>query len=563
MEICSRIARIFFLLTRPTGIRLFSLAVLTFFCTCASASTDKVSLQLRWYPQFQFAGYYMAQAKGFYQEEGIELKIIPGNGNRTQIVEEVLSNRADFGIGNSGLALSALKGQPVTVIADIFQRSAAVLLTRPGIEVSIEALSHRKLSLRSLHDNPELYAVFNSQGIGPASLNNIISADNQFEAFARGETDAFNGYLSNEPFLLKEKNIDFTIIDPVDYGLDFYGDTLFTTNEFARNHPDLIKRFVRATIKGWAYALDNITETVDFLHAGPVSDKSKAHLFFEAQSIEKLIMSDLIPLGQINNARWEKIAEIFKYLGLAPAGSSIKPAFFITYWTARSETQFFWLMVAGISCVVTLLMGVGLWYRKLNRRLRRAIEEKNQAFMTVQDMAHHDQLTGLPNRRLIYDRVERSITYAHRHQHHFALCLIDLNGFKLINDRFGHLIGDQVLQALAVRLSGFTRESDSIGRFGGDEFILVINGVENMEELNEYLSRLRTQTLPPIQIGEEQFTIDYSIGAAFYPQDGMQVDQLVSIADMRMYKDKSMVVLEQPGRLRAALMFDRPPQIAQ
>ena len=125
----------------------------------------KVSLQLRWMPQFQFAGYYMAQAKGYYAAEGLEVQIIPGNGNRTQVLEEVLSRRADFGIGNSGLALASMENQPVTVVANIFQRSAAVIITKPGLEKSINVLSQKNLSLRNIKDNPELYAIFNSQGI--------------------------------------------------------------------------------------------------------------------------------------------------------------------------------------------------------------------------------------------------------------------------------------------------------------------------------------------------------------------------------------------------------------
>ena len=93
--------------------------------TAKTQALKKVSLQLRWMPQFQFAGYYMAQAKGFYANEGLEVHIIPGNGNRTQVVEEVLTRRADFGIGNSGLALASMENQPVTVsVPDRVDRAA-------------------------------------------------------------------------------------------------------------------------------------------------------------------------------------------------------------------------------------------------------------------------------------------------------------------------------------------------------------------------------------------------------------------------------------------------------
>lgn len=185
------------------GLCIFSLADSPAYAK--GSSEDKVNLQLRWMPQFQFAGYYMAEAKGFYKDEGIDINIIPGNGNRTQIMEEVLSGRADFGIGNSGLALASLQKKPVTVVADIFQRSAAVMVTKPGYEKSILALSQKNLALRSLQDNPELYAVFNNFGVKPASIPKMSTGSDGVNEFVQGNADAINAYISNEPYQLKKE----------------------------------------------------------------------------------------------------------------------------------------------------------------------------------------------------------------------------------------------------------------------------------------------------------------------------------------------------------------------
>lgn len=507
-------------------------------CGSHAFALDRVTLQLRWVPQYQFAGYYMAQEKGFYRAEGLEVKIIPGNGNRTQIVEEVMSKRADFGIGNSGLAIASLNGESVTVVANIFQRSAAVLVTKPGLEKSIGDLSLRNLALRSLKDNPELYAIFNRQGIAPANLPHVTSSNYSLEEFIHGEADAINAYLSNEPFLLSEKNIPYSLIDPADFGLDFYGDAIFTSTSFAQKNPELVKRFVRATIKGWAYALDNMQETVTLLHQGPAAGKSLGHLEYEAGIINKLVMSEYIPIGHVNPERWEKIAFIFKSLGLAPDNSALKPTFFFTSIVEQREKTFLVQVIASTSLLLLIVIMIGVWYRMLNRRLQKVIQEKTELLTLVQNMANHDQLTGLPNRRLIYDRIHSAIKRANRNQFGFALCLLDLNDFKRINDQFGHQVGDLVLQELAKRFDSVTRETDSVGRFGGDEFIIVLEEVTNDSELASYIARLAHRIGLPLQVGEQIFNMTFSHGTAFYPEDSREVDTLISIADKRMYEQK-------------------------
>lgn len=497
-----------------------------------------VSLQLRWMPQFQFAGYYMADAKGFYRDEGIDIRIIPGNGNRTQIMEEVLSGRADFGIGNSGLALSSLKSQPVTVVADIFQRSAAVMITRPGYEKSIQDLSHRNLSLRSLQDNPEIYAVFNSLGIKPSDLPVMSTSSNGLEEFIEGTTDAINSYLSNEPFLLKNKRVPFAIIDPANFGIDFYGDALFTRNIYIKENGDIVKRFVRASIKGWIYSLDHVEETVDYLHAGPASHKSREHLLYEAKIIKDLVLPDYIPIGQISKPRWEKIASTFEKLGLAPEGSNIQPEFYLSYWeekNARRELQTYWGLTLFL---IILASGIGVWYSKVNRRLNKLLLEKNTLISSVEALANHDFLTGLPSRRLIYDRIERASKASIRKEQKMAVCLLDLNGFKKINDEHGHLIGDQVLIEVARRLSNWVRESDSIGRIGGDEFLVCMEDIRSRENIEIPIARLKKEFELPFLVGNAVFKLSFSIGAAIFPDDGSSPDELINVADQNMYLNK-------------------------
>ena len=503
------------------------------------AGPDKVSLQLRWMPQFQFAGYYMALEKGFYSAEGIDVKIIPGNGNRTQVMEEVLSRRADFGIGNSGLALAAMERFPVTVLADIFQRSAAILITRPGYENSIQSLGQRNLALRAIRDNPELYAIFDRNGLPAASLKTSNSGAYALDDFIAKKADGINGYLSNEPYFLKENGVPFSVIDPASYGINFYGDAIFASSKFVKSNPDLTKRFVRASLKGWAYALDHMDETIDYLHKGPAANKSKAHLAYEAKVIKSLVMIDFVPLGQVSEQRWNSIATEFKTLGLVPAQSSIPATFYLSYWIDRDDKRVFWLSIAAGSAFCILMLCFAAWYISLNRRLRIVMKEKDALYLEVQKHAYYDDLTLLPSRRLLYDRIKGNIQRAKRKNGIFAICLIDLDNFKKVNDQYGHMIGDQVLSELGSRLLAISRGSDSIGRYGGDEFVVILEDYADRTVVSEYMNRLKVEIDKPIIIDGTEFHLSLSYGEAFYPADGLSLDELILAADRRMYSNKS------------------------
>lgn len=508
-----------------------------------------VTLQLRWTPQFQFAGYYMARLKGFYAQEGLDVQIIPGNGNRTQIIEEVLTRRADFGVGNSGLAIASLQGRPVTVVANIFQRSAAVMITKPGLEKSLTLLSQKNLSFRNLQDNPEIYAIFNHAGISPTSLANVTNAEQGYDAFINGQTDAFNAYIGNEKYLLEKNKIPFALVDPYDHGFSFYGDTLFTHSDFAKNNTELVNKFARATIKGWIYALDNVNETVEFLHAGPASHKSIEHLKFEADSVKNLVMADYVPVGQINPKRWESIVHNFKSISLANSEAKLNPGFFIDHWQQRRDSTITVAVGAGILALIILILFGNLWFMRINRKLRAALKEKDDLLLVVENMANHDQLTGLPNRRLLFDRIDRAIIHAKRNKHQVGVCVIDLNGFKFINDECGHPAGDQALIAVANRLKDWLRESDSAGRLGGDEFFFMTEAAHSRDSIDALIHRLGEAFVQPFIVRGKPYVLSFSYGVALYPHDGVDTASLISIADERMYVDKKLSRHKSPRHL--------------
>ena len=153
-------------------------------------------------------------------------------------------------------------------------------------------------------------------------------------------------------------------------------------------------------------------------------------------------------------------------------------------------------------------------------------------------LAHYDPLTGLPNRRLLQDRLDQGLGQVKRHQQKLMLCFLDLDGFKPINDDYGHETGDQVLVEVAKRLQAQMRESDTLARLGGDEFVLLMLDVQEEAQIEKRLTQLIKQLEAPIQTPQAKVEISCSLGAVCFPQAGLLAEQLLTYADQAMYRAK-------------------------
>ncbi len=158
--------------------------------------------------------------------------------------------------------------------------------------------------------------------------------------------------------------------------------------------------------------------------------------------------------------------------------------------------------------------------------------------LLLDEKASHDYLTGLPNRAYLLDRMNASISIAERHNERFIVAMLDLNGFKQINDKFGHTAGDEVLKELGIRLVPHFRKSDIVARFGGDEFALLLNNVGTGFTSEELLQKVYKLVNEPFVYKSTEMHISVSIGIAAYPEDGVTCEKLLSVADTRMYQEK-------------------------
>ena len=153
--------------------------------------------------------------------------------------------------------------------------------------------------------------------------------------------------------------------------------------------------------------------------------------------------------------------------------------------------------------------------------------------------ANHDVMTGLPNRRFLQDRLDQALAFARRDGRRVAVVELDLDGFKSINDTHGHRVGDAVLEEVARRLSMVVRELDTVGRWGGDEFVLVLKEIESREVVEETVKRVIARLSEPIFYMNQNLSIGASIGIALFPDHGEEVEVLMLAADLAMYESKS------------------------
>ena len=171
--------------------------------------------------------------------------------------------------------------------------------------------------------------------------------------------------------------------------------------------------------------------------------------------------------------------------------------------------------------------------------IARDITDRKQAESLMRFQAYHDLLTGLPNRTLFRDRLSLAISHSKRNGSKVAVMFVDLDRFKLINDSLGHSVGDQLIQAVARRTSETLREGDTLSRFGGDEFTLLLPNIRSQEDASIIAKKILHELKQPFFIESHELYISGSIGIALYPDHGENIDQLIQHADIAMYHIKA------------------------
>ena len=258
--------------------RLLCLALPMLACALPAAAKDKVVLQLRWEHQYQFAGYYAALWQGYYAEAGLDVEIRPGvtpDRKFLNAVEEVNAGRADFGIGAADVLVARDRGAPLVIASSIFQQSSVAIFSREGSQVGSPADLTRMRMRRIPNDltDVELQAMLLAEGLAPESIPLFEQGGwegRSTELLHKGTIDAYSGYTLSALWRANQLGMSLSVMRPSTYGIDFYGDALFTTERLARRQPELVRRFTDASLRGWRHALENAGEQGIAVEVDPV-----------------------------------------------------------------------------------------------------------------------------------------------------------------------------------------------------------------------------------------------------------------------------------------------------
>ncbi len=286
-----------------------------FFCFQNTAAAKqpkpiKVSLQLNWKYQFEFAGFLVAKELGFYRQNGLDVTIKELKNPSSDTVDDVLEGKSDFGVSGSYLIFRAAKGAKIKAIIPILQHSPAALmvLKTSGIN-TLKQLNGKKISIADRY-------VFVRAMLKANNVKYIKYPPEYFlDDLIDKKIDAMVVYTSNEPFRAKEKGVKIKVFKPSDYGFDGYGDMLFTSERFAQKHRGIVEKFKKATLEGWKYALEHEKNAVELIYNRyNTLKKTKKALYFEASVIKRLSGYKDNNFSKFDAFRIKSIAQIYRYV---------------------------------------------------------------------------------------------------------------------------------------------------------------------------------------------------------------------------------------------------------
>ncbi|WP_332853912.1 EAL domain-containing protein [Duganella sp. S19_KUP01_CR8] len=642
---------------RRAGLTL--LALLPALWLAPAAAQDKVTLQLKHRHQFQFAGYYAALEQGYYREAGLDVAIREGaDGNEPE--RDVAAGKAEYGTGASSLLLARLAGKPVVVLGVVFQHSPyALAMRQTSAEPDIRRIIGKRAMIGSLVDElgsaDELLAYLIKEGIPASSFQRVEPSYNTADLI-NGKVDAIAVYTTNEPDTFDRLGFPYDIYSPRAVGIDFYGDNLFTSEREIANHPERVRAFRAASMRGWQWAMSHQEEMADLI-LGKYSRRSdRAHLLYEARQMVPLVQPVLVEIGYQNPERWRHIADVYAGLGMVPKNANFDG---FMYQTGGGGASLLWLYRVLGGAALVLVLGAAVHFSLLARERRRAnaairtgeqrfrtmfeasplgialvdsvtseyrdinprfqeivgrsqvelgamrwfegahpedvaqlkvqmgrlsaheigsfkitnrlfrpdgelvwievsvtaietekgthphhlcmiedVTDKKQSEALIWQQANFDPLTQLPNRRMFHDRLAHDMLKSQRDRSHIAILFIDLDHFKEVNDTLGHHQGDILLVDAARRISACVRKSDTVARLGGDEFTVILSELEDADRVEHIAQHIIDSLRLPFPLGQEQAFVSASIGITLYPDDALDIDDLLKHADQAMYAAK-------------------------
>ena len=265
----------------------------------AEKNLDKVSLQLHWKYQFEFAGFIAAKEKGFYEEAGLDVELKEYTFGQN-IIKDITNKKSTYGIYNSNILVEYLKKEPIQLISSYFKRSALVLITKPEIKYPKD-LVNKKIMAAGIEDfDLNFNYIFSLQNIKIDSLDLVPHSFN-VDDFKNGKVDAMTAFISDQPFKLDKLNVKYNIIDPSNFGIFNLQLELFTSKDEVNKNMQRTEAFKKASLQGWEYALNNPDEIINIiLKKYNTQNLTKEFLENEALHTERLMLPKMYEIGSID-----------------------------------------------------------------------------------------------------------------------------------------------------------------------------------------------------------------------------------------------------------------------
>jgi len=263
-----------------------------------------ISIQLKWKHQFQFAGFYVAKELGIYEKYGLDVNFKEFDG-KFDPLNTVLTNQNNFGIDDSSLIYHKLNGADIVAIFSVFKSSPIALFTQKELD-TLTSLKNKNIEFaKNEISNISINAILKSQDIHVNAKEHTFYS----KSFIEKESDAIVGYLSNQAYFLEKENIKYNTFLPKDYGFDFYGDMVYTSTQFAKQNPKIVKDFIEATKEGWIYAFNNIPFSVNLTYEKyNTQEKSKEALTYEANILKSFSSYSKKDFGNIDKSKIKEMA---------------------------------------------------------------------------------------------------------------------------------------------------------------------------------------------------------------------------------------------------------------
>lgn len=283
------------------------LALVVLVAGCGDAERDEVTIQLNWFHEAEFAGYYMAQAQDFYSDAGLDVIILEG-GTARPAIEKLVGKEVDFAITSFGEQVDMVnEGQPVVAVMAAFQIPPLVIFSLTDSDIRQPAdLAGKKVGVTTDYWANVLQQTLVASGVDPESVEKVAVDTDALGLLYDGTVQAWLGYAQDEPIQAETAGYPVTSIYPADFGIGGYEGLLIVREQTITDDPDLVRRVVEATYQGWRYALEHPDEAAKVLNdLAPQNGLEFQQLAVRA--VAPLVDTPQVPVGWIDAARWQQL----------------------------------------------------------------------------------------------------------------------------------------------------------------------------------------------------------------------------------------------------------------